>query len=299
MILYYPYMGHKIQCKRVPITFPAQHQAVQPGLEYLMYPRPIFDNPDYEGSGKLKNKVAIITGGDSGIGRAVSLAFAKEGADIVIVYLNEHTDANETKTLIESKGSKCILIAGDLRDEDFSKKIVDITISKLGKIDILVNNAGVQFPQNSIEDISAKQLDDTFRTNIYPMFYLTKAALPYLSSGSSIINTTSAVAYKGSKLLIDYSSTKGAIVSFTRSLSLSLAEKCIRVNAVAPGPVWTPLQPASYPAEYMTSLGLDTEMKRAGQPVELAPTYVYLASDDSTFVTGEILHVNGGNYISS
>lgn len=292
-------MGHKIECKRVPITFPAQHQPVQPGLEYLMHPRPIFDNPDYKGSGKLKNKVAVITGGDSGIGRAVSLAFAKEGADIVIVYLNEHTDANETKTLIESKGSKCILIPGDLRDEGFSKKIVDITIDKLGKIDILINNAGVQFPQNSIEDISAKQLDDTFRTNVYPMFYLIKAALPYLSSGSSIINTTSVTAYKGAKLLIDYSSTKGAIVSFTRSLALSLVDKGIRVNAVAPGPIWTPLQPASYHAEYLTSFGLDTEMKRAGQPVELAPTYVYLASDDSTYVTGQILHVNGGSYISS
>ena len=292
-------MGHKIECKRVPITFPAQHQPVQPGLEYLMHPRPIFDNPDYKGSGKLKNKVVVITGGDSGIGRAVSLAFAKEGADIVIVYLNEHTDANETKTLIESKGSKCILIPGDLRDEEFSKKIVDITIDKLGKIDVLINNAGVQFPQNSIEDISAKQLDDTFRTNVYPMFYLTKAALPYLSSGSSIINTASVTAYRGAKLLIDYSSTKGAIVTFTRSLALSLVERGIRVNAVAPGPIWTPLQPASYEAEYLTSFGLDTEMKRAGQPVELAPTYVYLASDDSTYVTGQILHVNGGSYISS
>ncbi|MBK1811505.1 SDR family oxidoreductase [Clostridium sp. YIM B02505] len=299
MILYYPYMGHKIECKRVPTTFPAQHQPVQPGLEYLMHPRPIFDNPDYNGSDKLKNKVAIITGGDSGIGRAVSLAFAKEGADIVIVYLNEHKDANETKTLIESKGRKCILIPGDLRDEEFSKKIVDITINTLGKIDILINNAGVQFPQESIEDISAKQLDDTFRTNVYPMFYLTKATLPYLSSGSVIINTTSVTAYKGEKRLIDYSSTKGAIVSFTRSLALSLVEKGIRVNAVAPGPVWTPLQPSSNHAEYLTSFGLDTEMKRAAQPVELAPTYVYLASDDSTFVTGEVLHVNGGSYISS
>lgn len=299
MIHYYPYFGYKTECKNVPITFPPQHQPVQPGLEYVMSPRPIFNDPNYIGTGKLKDKVAIVTGGDSGIGRAVSLAFAKEGADIVIVYFNEHVDARETKALIEAQQRRCILLPGDLRDESFCRRIVDDTISAFGRLDILVNNAGVQFPQNSLEDITSEQLEDTFRTNIFPMFYVTKAALPHLKQGSTIINTTSVTAYKGAELLIDYSSTKGAIVSFTRSLALSLVSKGIRVNGVAPGPIWTPLQPASYTAEYITTFGLDTPMKRAGQPVELAPTYVYLASDDSTFVTGQILHVNGGSFLGS
>lgn len=299
MALYYPYFGYKVECKKVPITFPPQHQPMQPGLETLMCPRPIFDNPDYIGTGKLKNKVALITGGDSGIGRAVSLAFAKEGADIVIIYFNEHEDAEETKALIENQGQNCILIPGDLREEAFCKRIIKDTICTFGHLDVLVNNAAVQFPQSSLEDITAEQLEDTFRTNIFSFFHVTKAALPHLKSGSTIINTTSAVAYKGHEILIDYSSTKGAIVSFTRSLALSLVPKGIRVNGVAPGPIWTPLQPASYPADYIMTLGSDTPMKRAGQPVELAPTYVYLASDDSTYVTGQILHVNGGYYIGS
>jgi NAD(P)-dependent dehydrogenase (short-subunit alcohol dehydrogenase family) len=264
-----------------------------------MHPRPIFDNPDYVGICKLKDKVAIITGGDSGIGRAVALAFAKEGADIAIVYFNEHQDANEIKTIIESKGRSCILIPGDLREEAFSRDIVNITLDKLGHIDILVNNAGVQFTQESILDISAQQLDDTFKTNIYSMFYLTKAVLPHLSSGSTIINTTSVTAYAGNKELIDYSSTKGAIASFTRSLALSLVDKGIRVNGVAPGPFWTPLQPSSWSADHITSFGLDTPMERAGQPVELGPTYVYLASEDSTYTTGQIIHVNGGQFVGS
>ena len=281
------------------MTFPPQHQPVQPGLETLMHPRPMFDNPGYVGSGKLKNKVALITGGDSGIGRAVSLAFAKEGANIVIVYFNEHEDARETKFLVEAQGRKCIIISGDLRQENFCKRIVKETISTFGHLDVLVNNAGVQFPQNSLEDITSEQLEDTFRTNIFPFFYVTKAALPYLKCGSAIINTASVTAYRGNKYLIDYSSTKGAIVSFTRSLALSLVSKGVRVNGVAPGPTWTPLQPASYPAEYITTFGLDTPMKRAAQPVELAPTYVYLASEDSNYVTGQILHVNGGSYIGS
>jgi len=299
LILYYPYFGYKMECKKVPITFPPQHQSVQPGLETIMVPRPIFNNPDYMGSDKLKNKVAIITGGDSGIGRAVSLAFAKEGADIVIVYLDEHVDAKETKALVEACGRKCILIAGDLREESFCKKIVNDTICAFGHLDVLVNNAGVQFPQNCLEDITSQQLEDTFRTNIFPLFYVTKAALPHLKNGSTIINTASVTAYRGAKLLIDYSSTKGAIVSFTRSLALSLVSKGIRVNSIAPGPVWTPLQPSSYDAEYITTFGLDTPMKRAGQPAELAPSYVYLASDDSTYVTGQILHVDGGSYLGS
>lgn len=299
MKFYYPYFGYKTECKRVPLTFPPQHQPVQPGLEFLMRPRPIFNNPHYHGSGKLKNKVALITGGDSGIGRAVSLAFAKEGADIVIVYFNEHVDARETKLLVEAQGRKCILIPGDLRKESFCKKVVKDTICAFGHLDILVNNAGVQFPQQSLEDITSEQLENTFKINIFPLFYVTKAALPYLKKGSTIINTASVTAYKGNKLLIDYSSTKGAIVSFTRSLALSLVSKGIRVNGVAPGPTWTPLQPASYPAEYITTFGLDTPMKRAAQPVELAPAYVYLASDDSTYVTGQIVHVNGGDFIGS
>lgn len=299
MIHYYPYFGHITECKRVPITFPPQHQPVQPGLEYLMFPRPIFNDPDYTGSGKLKNKVALITGGDSGIGRAVSLAFAKEGADIVIVYLNEHVDARETKSLVEAQGRKCILIAGDLREESFCKKIVEDTLCAFGHLDILVNNAGVQFPQVSLENITSEQLEDTFRTNIFPMFYVTKAALPHLKKGSAIINTASVTAYRGAELLIDYSSTKGAVVSFTRSLALSLVSKGIRVNGVAPGPTWTPLQPASYPAERVAFFGSNTPMKRAAQPVELAPTYVYLASDDSTYVTGQIIHVDGGSFLGS
>ncbi|WML36035.1 SDR family oxidoreductase [Clostridium sp. OS1-26] len=299
MIHYYPYFGYITECKRIPITFPPQHQPVQPGLEFLMFPRPIFNDPDYIGSGKLKNKVALITGGDSGIGRAVSLAFAKEGADIAIVYFNEHVDARETKSLVEAQGRKCILIAGDLREESFCKRIVEDTLYAFGHLDILVNNAGVQLPQVSLENITSEQLEDTFRTNIFPLFHITKAALPHLKRGSTIINTASVTAYRGAELLIDYSATKGAIVSFTRSLALSLISKGIRVNGVAPGPTWTPLQPASYPAEYVAFFGSNTPMKRAAQPVELAPTYVYLASDDSTYVTGQILHVDGGSFLGS
>jgi len=299
LVFHYKYLGYKEECKKIPIAFPPQHQDIQPGLEAKMHPRPIFNNPDYLGSNKLKNKVALITGGDSGIGRAVSLAYAKEGADIVIVYYNEHEDAKETKAYVEAQGSNCLLISGDLKNETFCKQIINDTICTFEHLDILVNNAAVQYPQASLEDITSKQFEYTFHTNIFSMFYVTKAALPYLKSGSTIINTTSITAYRGHKLLIDYSATKGAIVSFTRSLALSLMPKHIRVNGVAPGPIWTPLQPASYPAEYITTFGTDTPMSRAGQPVELAPTYVYLASDDSTYVTGQILHVNGGGFISS
>ena len=259
-----------------------------------MYPKPIFNNPAYIGSGKLKNKVALITGGDSGIGRAVSLAFAKEGADIAIVYLCEHIDAETTKNLIESLGRNCILIPGDLREESFCKRTVEITISAYGHLDILVNNSGVAFPQANLEDITTEQLENTFRTNIFPLFHVTKAALPYLKRQSSIINTASLAAYSGYNLLIDYSASKGAVVSFTKSLALNLVDRGIRVNGVAPGWVWTPLIVSSFSADFVTTFGLDSPMKRASQPVELAPTYVYLASDDSTYVTGQILHVNGG-----
>lgn len=297
--LFYPPIGNNQEKENIPINFPPQHQDVQPGVECVMTPRPIFDSTNYIGTGKLKDKVAIITGGDSGIGRAVSVFYAKEGADIVIVYLNEHQDANETKQYIENLGRKCLLIPGDLKDEEFCKNIINQTISAFGHLDILVNNAAIHYPQNSIEDITTQQLIDTFSVNVFSFFYLTKAAIPNLKEGSCIINTTSVTAYKGSETLIDYSATKGAIVSFTRSLALSLVKKGIRVNGVAPGPIWTPLQPASIPADQITTAGSKTPMKRAGQPVELAPTYVYLASTDSTYVTGQILHVNGGDFTTS
>lgn len=295
--LNYPYIGFKNESIRIPITFPKQHQDIQPGMEYKMEPLPIFDNPNYIPSDKLKNKVVIISGGDSGIGRAISLLFAKEGADIVICYFNEHEDANYTKRLVENCGRKCLLIPGDLRDPDLSTYITKVTISKFGKIDVLINNCGVQFPQNSILDISNKQLKDTFETNVFSFFYLTKAVLPYLNSNSSIINTTSITAFDGKKNLIDYSATKGAITVFTKSLALSLAGKKIRVNAVAPGPIWTPLIPSSFNEDEVEIFGTDVPLKRAGQPFELAPAYLYLASDDSKYVTGQILHVNGGSIV--
>jgi len=294
LIPMYPYYGHKTQCKEIPITFPPQHQNVQPGLEYVMNPIPISDNPAYRGSGKLSGKTAIITGGDSGIGRAVAIGYAKEGADVAIVYLYERRDALDTKQMVEQYGRSCLLIEGDLRNPGFSSEVVRRTLERYGRIDILVLNQAVQFPQESIMDISDEQLENTYRTNIFPHFYMTKAALPYLCPGSSIISTASVTAYAGAPLLVDYSSTKGAVVSFTRSLSLQLVKKGIRVNAVAPGPIWTPLIVSSYSADYVMTFGLETPMKRAGQPFELAPTYIYLASDDSSFVTGQVLHVNGG-----
>jgi NAD(P)-dependent dehydrogenase (short-subunit alcohol dehydrogenase family) len=294
VIPYYPYFGYETRCQQVPITFPPQHQDVQPGLEYVMNPLPISDNPDYKGSGKLEGKIAIITGGDSGIGRAVAIGFAKEGADVAIVYLYEREDAEATKQMVERYGRRCLLIEGDLRDPGFSAETVRRTLECYGKLDVLVLNQGVQFPQESIMDISDEQLENTYRTNIFPHFYMMKAALPHLKPGSTIISTASVTAYAGAPLLVDYSSTKGAIVSFTRSLSLQLVSKGIRVNAVAPGPIWTPLIVSSYSAEYVKTFGLETPMKRAGQPFELAPTYIYLASEDSSFVTGQVLHVNGG-----
>ncbi|WP_195940261.1 SDR family oxidoreductase [Romboutsia sp. 1001713B170131_170501_G6] len=298
----YKSIGKREKCENVKVLFPPQHQECQPGLEYLMEPRPISDNPYYRGSCKLQGKVAIITGGDSGIGRAVAYAFAKEGADIAISYLCEHKDANETKAYVEGLGRKCILIPGDLRDEEMSKVVVEKTLECFGKIDILVNNHGVQFIQKSILDITAKQLDDTFKTNVYAFFYMTKAALPHLKKGASIINTTSITAYKGEPLLIDYSATKGAVLTFTRSLSQSLISKGIRVNGVAPGPIWTPLIPSSFSAEQVETFGSDTSkvpMNRAGQPFEVATSFVFLASDDSSYMSGQILHPNGGAIVGS
>ena len=292
-----PYIDYKDQNVRIPITFPAQHQNVQPGIEFEMKPSPIFENPNYIPSNKLCDKVAIISGGDSGIGRAVSVLFAKEGADIVISYLNEHEDANYTKQIIEGLGRKCLLIPGDLRNENLSSYIAQTTMDTFGKIDILVNNCAVQYPQNSILDISSNQLRDTFETNIFTFFYLTKAVLPYLEANSSIINTASITAFGGKKNLIDYSATKGAIMTFTKSLSLSLADQKIRVNAVAPGPVWTPLIPSSFSGQEVEVFGTEVPLKRAGQPFELAPAYLYLASDDSRYVTGQIIHVNGGTIV--
>ncbi|TDL80683.1 SDR family oxidoreductase [Peribacillus frigoritolerans] len=279
-------------------TMPAQHQDVQPGHENLMNPQPEFDALQYKGSEKLLDKVAIITGGDSGIGRAVAVHYAKEGADVVISYLDEHEDANETKRLVEQEGRKCILMPGDIGEESFCGQIVSETVGQLGKIDILVNNAAEQHPQAGIEEISKEQLERTFKTNIFSFFYMTKAALPHMKQGSSIINTSSITAYAGNDQLIDYSSTKGAITAFTRSLSASLVKKGIRVNGVAPGPIWTPLIPSTFDAEKVSEFGADTPMGRPGQPDELAPSYVFLASNDSTYITGQMIHVNGGKIIN-
>lgn len=299
MYPYYPNYSSKEECKIKSLAFPPQHQDCQPGMEYLMKPLPLFDNPFYKAGGKLKDKTAIITGGDSGIGRAVAVAFAKEGANVSIIYLNERKDALETKGWVEKYGGKCILIEADLRDEKNCCFAVKKTLKKFNSIDVLINNCGVQFPQEGITDIANAQLIDTFATNVFSFFYMTKEVLPHLQVGSSIINTTSVTAYRGEEKLIDYSASKGAIVSFTRSLSLSLIKKGIRVNAVAPGPIWTPLQPSSWDEEYITTFGTDTPMERAGQPFELAPTYVYLACDDSRYVSGQVLHVNGGEMVES
>lgn len=295
----YPYYGHKKETKDVPIAFPPQHQDRMPGFEYVMNPRPISENPHYKGSDKLKGKVAIVTGGDSGIGRAASYAFVKEGAKVVIVYLNEHRDAEETEQRIRELGGECLLIPADLTIETNSTLVVRKTLERFGKIDVLVNNHAVQYVKKSILDISNEQLEHTFKTNVFSYFYLIKAVLPYLKAGSSVINTASITAYNGFKELIDYSSTKGAVVTLTRSLALSLVEKKIRVNAIAPGSFWTPLITGSFSEKKVMKFGTDSPAKRAGQPFELAPAYVYLASDDSMYATGEVIHVNGGQMVTT
>lgn len=277
---------------------PPQHQDQQPGIEAQMTPQPQSGESTYRGSGKLQDQVALITGGDSGIGRAVAILFAKEGADSAIVYLNEHQDAKETVRLVEQEGRRCLAIAGDVGDESFCQHAVQQTVDAYGRLDILVNNAAEQHPQESILDISAEQLERTFRTNIFAYFFMAKAALPHLKEGSSIINTTSVTAYKGSSSLLDYSSTKGAIVAFTRSLSQSLVEKGIRVNGVAPGPIWTPLIPATFPEDKVASFGQQVPMQRAGQPEEVATSYVFLASRDGSYFTGQVLHPNGGTIVN-
>jgi NAD(P)-dependent dehydrogenase (short-subunit alcohol dehydrogenase family) len=277
--------------------FPPQQQE-QPGVRAEMDPKPKTEGRDYLPAGKLKDRVALITGGDSGIGRAVAIAFAKEGADIAILYLQEHEDAEETKKRVEKEGRRCILFSGDVGEERFCEESVERIVEKFGRVDILVNNAAEQHERESIAEITAEGLLRTFKTNIFSMFYLVKACLPHLEAGSTIINTTSVTAYAGHPSLLDYASTKGAIVAFTRSLSLHMAGKGVRVNAVAPGPIWTPLIPATFDEEHVASFGENTPMKRAGQPEEVAPCYVFLASRDSSYMSGQVLHPNGGRIVN-
>lgn len=286
------------QTKLPKSAFPPQHQDKQPGVESQMNPLPLAEDINYLGSGKLEGKVALITGGDSGIGRAVAIAFAKEGADVAIVYRDEHSDAEATQSRVQAIGKTCILVSGDIGEEAFCGKVVSDVLQAFGHLEILVNNAGEQHIQNSLVDISATQLERTFKTNIFSYFYLSRAALPHLKPGAVIINTASITAYQGHDQLIDYSASKGAVVAFTRSLSESLSKQGVRVNGVAPGPIWTPLIPSSFPAEQVATFGSTTPMQRAGQPKEIAPAYVFLASNDSSYMSGQILHVNGGTIVN-
>jgi len=281
-----------------PDKLPPQTQKRQPGKETRMDPQPVYDTRQ-PGLGRLKGKVAIVTGGDSGIGRAVAVSFAKEGADVVIVYLDEHEDAEQTAAVIKQYEKEALMISTDIAIEENCRQVIAQTIKKFKRLDILVNNAAVQFEQENLEDITAGQLDKTFRINIFAQFYLTRFALPHMKEGSCIINTASVTAFKGNPVLIDYSATKGAIIGFTRSLSQSLVKKGIRVNAVAPGPVWTPLIPSSFDAEKVASFGQDIPMGRPAQPAEISPCYVFLASEESSFITGQTLHPNGGSVLNT
>lgn len=275
-------------------NIPEQTQS-QPGKQSKMSPEPEIIKENYKGSGKLQDKVALITGGDSGIGRSVAVHFAREGAKIAIVYLEEDKDAKKTAKMVKDENSECLIISGDLKEDTFCEKVISKCIEKFGKLDILVNNAAMQFAQDSLSEINDDQLKTTFETNIYSYFRVTRAALPHLKKGGCIINTSSVTAYRGSDHLIDYASTKGAIVGFTRSLSKNLAKKNIRVNGVAPGPIWTPLIPASL--DNISDFGKDTPMGRVGQPSEVAPAYVFLASEDSSYITGQFIHINGGEIV--
>lgn len=276
--------------------FPKQEQTL-PGHEYKMNPEPEIIRKNYKGSGKLKGKIALITGGDSGIGRSAAVHFAREGADVAIIYLKEDKDAQKTKELVEKEGKECLIISGDLKDSRFCESAVKKCIKTFGALNIIVNNAAVQFPAEELEKVTAKKLHTTFETNIYSYFYITQAALKHLKEGDCIINTSSVTAYRGSEHLVDYASTKGAIVSFTRSLSSMLVKRKIRVNGVAPGPIWTPLIPASFDKDHVAVFGQNTPMGRAGQPSEVGPAYVFLASEDSSYITGQFIHVNGGEMV--
>lgn len=280
--------------------FPPQSQSQQPGRESEMHPKPAYE-PRFRGADKLKGKVALVTGGDSGIGRAVAVHMAREGADVAIVYLKEHEDAAETARHVKAEGRQCITISGDVSDEDFCNKAVSKAVDELGRLDVLVNNAAEQHTARNSEllDIPGEQLERTFASNIFGYFYMAKAALPHLKEGAAIINTASVTAYEGNRQLLDYSATKGAIVSFTRSLSQVLAAKNIRVNAVAPGPIWTPLIPASFEAEKVAQFGTTVPMGRAGQPNEVAPCFVFLASEEASYMSGQVLHPNGGTIVGS
>lgn len=275
-----------------------QKQDKQPGIEAKMDPKPEFIKPGYKPADKLKGKIALITGGDSGIGRAISVHYAKEGADVAIVYLDEDQDARETQQLVEAEGQRCLLFRGDIKDSRFCRNTVEAVVNNWGKLNILVNNAAMQVPQKDLKDISDGQLEDTFKTNIFAQFHFAAAALDYLSEGDCIINTTSVTAYRSSPNLIDYSSTKGAITSFTRSLATNLAKKKIRVNAIAPGPVWTPLIVSTFDEKKIREFGSETAMERPGQPSEVGPAYVFLASDDASFITGQVVHINGGEVVN-
>ncbi|KAL9654665.1 hypothetical protein ABK040_006727 [Willaertia magna] len=282
-----------------PKQFPGESkQESQPGTEHKMKPEPQYDDKEYyKGSDKLLDKVAIITGGDSGIGRSAAILFAREGCDVAIVYFSNDEDAQLTKKLIEEEGRRCKIIKGDVRSSEFCKKAIDDTVKELGKLDILVNNAAVQYVQEDISDISDEQIENTFRTNIFGYMYMAREALKYIPSGGSIINTTSVTSFKGKSILMDYSATKGAITAFTRSLALSVADKGIRVNAVAPGPIWTPLIPSTFSPEQIENFGKNTPLGRAGQPFECGTCYVFLASKDSSYITGQVIHVNGGEIV--
>jgi NAD(P)-dependent dehydrogenase (short-subunit alcohol dehydrogenase family) len=271
----------------------------QPGLEWKMDPEPIFIHANYRGSAKLADRVALITGGDSGIGRAIAVHFAREGANIAIVYLNETADAEDTRQLVEHENAQCLLIRGDVGSEEFCRDAVQQCVSHFGGLDILVNNAAEQHPQKKLEDISAVQLEQTFRTNFYGYFFMAKEALKHMGAGGVILNTTSVTAYRGSDMLIDYSATKGAITAFTRSLAKSVVGRGIRVNGVAPGPIWTPLIPSTFSGKKLEEFGKNTPMGRAGQPAEVAPSYVFLASEDASYITGQIIHPNGGDFVST